>query len=164
MTFCEDVEEAKVLAERKDKANVSKKNKKKSSGGVAKYTARFYFYIESTPDFELSKKIIGKKGKNMKVILNECESLFEVGKVPRDFLKLRLRGRGSSYKEGATNKESDEDLHLCLSAKNMGVLAKAVDAIEDLLEAISKEYASYCKKQGLKPMKRFYRLVSDLNK
>lgn len=164
ISFEESIERNNVLCEQKDKENGSKKQKKKSANSSAKYTARFYFYIESSYDFELSKKIIGKKGKNMKMILNECEQIFEPNKVPRDFLKLRLRGRGSSYKEGATNKESDEDLHLCLSAKNPDVLGRAVESIEKLLEVISKEYSAHCKKHGLKQIKRLYRLVSDLNK
>lgn len=164
MTFAKDVERNDVLCERKDKLNMAKKQKKKPVNGSVKYTARFYFYIESTHDFELSKKIIGKKGKNMKIILNNCENVFENGKAPRDFLKLRLRGRGSSYKEGAGNKESDEDLHLCLSAKNAQVLARAIESIEVLLEGIFKEYNVFCKKQGLKTVKRLYRLISDLQK
>lgn len=174
LTFIAAPEPAKALQERKDKAsanvgtsttvNGAKKPKKKPANSSTKFTARFYFYIESSPDFELSKKIIGKKGKNMKIILTECEKVFRDEKVPRDFLKLRLRGKGSSYKEGATNKESDEDLHLCLSAKNGEVLSKAIELIESLLEGIFKEYNVFCKRQGLKTVKRLYRLISDLTK
>lgn len=162
LSFVEAVEPVKVLSDRKDKTNLPKKQKKKPSSNASKFTARFYFFIESSPEFELSKKIIGKKGKNMKMILEECEKVFQDGRVPKDFLKLRLRGRGSSYKEGATNKESDEDLHLCLSAKNAAVLNKAVELIEKLLEGIFKEYNVFCKKQGIKAVKRLYRLISDL--
>lgn len=164
MSFDELPETDRVLNDRKEKTNAPKKTKKKAAGNINKYTARFYFFIESSPDFELSKKIIGKKGKNMKNILTDCEIVFKDDRVPKDFLKLRLRGRGSSYKEGTTNKESDEDLHLCISAKNADVLSKAVKLIEQLLESILKEYNAYCKKQGVKPVKKLYRLISDLNK
>ena len=34
-----------------------------------------------------------------------------------ELLKLRLRGRGSGYKEGPEQLESEEELHLCISAK-----------------------------------------------
>lgn len=35
-----------------------------------------------------------------------------------ELLKLRLRGRGSGYKEGPDQQESNENLHLCVSAKD----------------------------------------------
>lgn len=37
---------------------------------------------------------------------------------PNEILKLRLRGKGSGYKEGPEQQESDENLHLCVSAKD----------------------------------------------
>lgn len=33
-------------------------------------------------------------------------------------LKLRLRGKGSGYKQGPDQLESEESLHLCISAKD----------------------------------------------
>jgi hypothetical protein len=33
-------------------------------------------------------------------------------------VKLRLRGRGSGYKEGPEKRESQEPLHLCVSSKH----------------------------------------------
>lgn len=35
-----------------------------------------------------------------------------------ELLKLRLRGKGSGYKEGFEQIESNETLHLCVSAKD----------------------------------------------
>lgn len=150
------------LKDRPQEARENKENKKKGQNCGNKYTARIYFFIESTQSFELSKKIIGKKGANMKGVLTECELTFKDGKVPRDFLKLRLRGKGSSYKEGASLTESDEDLHLCISAKNAEVLRTALALIERLLEGIFKEYLIHAKKHGLKPVKKLYRLISDI--
>lgn len=37
--------------------------------------------------------------------------------VESDSIKLRLRGRGSGYKEGPNKAESDDPLHLCISCK-----------------------------------------------
>ena len=51
----------------------------------------------------------------------------------KDLLKLRLRGIGSGYKEGPDHKESQEPLHLCVSAKNMEVYNSACHHVEELL-------------------------------
>lgn len=64
----------------------------------------------------MAKKIIGSGGCNMKKII-EC-STNHLFNNRRDQLKLRLRGAGSGYKEGPENRESEEPLHLCVSAKN----------------------------------------------
>lgn len=163
MSFEKIKADSNVLKEAKLK-QLPKDNKKKDSTTAKKFTARFYFYIESCCEFELAKKIIGKKGKNMKNVLTQCESMFKGNKIPKDFLKLRLRGKGSSYKEGSTNKESDEDLHLCVSAKTTEVLTNAVQHIENLLDNIYNEYLAYCKKHEIKAVRRLYRLVSDLKR
>ena len=55
-------------------------------------------------------------------------------------LKLRLRGRGSGFKEGPNNKESTENLHLCISAKNKEVYDLACEGVERLLNKIYNEY------------------------
>ena len=78
----------------------------------------------------------------MKKIINECKS------NDGDNVKLRLRGQGSGYKEGPQNKESDEPLHLCISAKNHEELKKACDLVDELLVRIGEEYKSYCEKNG----------------
>lgn len=38
-----------------------------------------------------------------------------------DFVKLRLRGQGSGYKEGPEKLESNEPLHLCVSSRYLEV-------------------------------------------
>jgi len=65
-----------------------------------KSTARYDIYLESGSDFELSKKIIGPKGANMKNIL---ASVLQKHKIPsldssNSIAKLRLRGKGSGFK------------------------------------------------------------------
>lgn len=55
----------------------------------------------------------------MKKIIDTC--LFDAGseyKNKQDLVKLRLRGKGSGYKEGPEKKESNEPLHLCVSSKS----------------------------------------------
>lgn len=77
-------------------------------------------------------------------------------------VKLRLRGKGSGFKEGPMNKESEDDLHLCVSSQfldfggmqfnNMfplynqktmmayDVFKYACENIEDLLLKIYRDY------------------------
>lgn len=59
------------------------------------------FDEDASRDFLLSKRIIGPKGSNMKKIIEEC---FKDRPFEADALKLRLRGKGSGFKEGPLNK------------------------------------------------------------
>lgn len=82
-------------------------------------------------------------------------------KTENDLIKLRLRGKGSGFKEGPAKKgkyhpnsrlrgikliflESDEPLHLCVSAKYFELYGKACSLVEDLLVKIYAEYKSFC--------------------
>jgi RNA recognition motif-containing protein len=60
----------------------------------AKYTCKFEIQIENDKAFGVAKKIIGSKGANMKRIVDTC------AKNGDSIVKLRLRGKGSGYKEG----------------------------------------------------------------
>merc|ERR1719163_2687639 len=64
--------------------------------GVRKYTCRFLIGIENDKDFQVARRLIGPKGANMKKIVRQTDA------------KLRLRGVGSGYFEGAGQKESPE--------------------------------------------------------
>lgn len=44
----------------------------------------------------------------MKDIIDTCKSSFNIDKIPKDFLKLRLRGKGSFHKEGSRRKECND--------------------------------------------------------
>ena len=84
---------------------------------------------DSSKAFLLAKRIIGPKGSNMKKIIEAC---FEDIRFEPDALKLRLRGRGSGFKEGPRNEgshlvyqECNEPLHLCLSAKTPLLYSRA---------------------------------------
>ena len=50
-----------------------------------------------------------------------------------DILKLRLRGKGSGFKEGPNKTESEEPLHLCVSSKFEKTFNSAVKSIERLV-------------------------------
>ena len=55
-------------------------------------------------------------------------------------VKLRLRGRGSGYKEGPENLESIEPLHLCVSSRYFDIYSTACRFVENLLLGIYEEY------------------------
>jgi len=112
-----------------------------------KYTCKYEILIPNDKDFQVARRLIGSKGCNMKKILNECRQ-----NNINDNIKLRLRGRGSGFKEGPQNKESDEPLHLCISAKNQEEMKKACGLVDDLLSKIYDEYKKYCIKNNIAPV------------
>ena len=113
-----------------------------------KYTCKYEILIPNDKDFQVARRLIGSKGCNMKKILNECKQNNNIN----DNIKLRLRGRGSGYKEGPQNKESDEPLHLCISAKNQEEMKKACGLVDDLLDKIYDEYKKFCIKNNISPV------------
>ena len=118
-------------------------NEEKVSG---KYTCKYEILIENDSEFQIARRVIGSKGINMKNIINECKIEGE-----KESVKLRLRGKGSGYKEGPQNKESDEPLHLCISSKTKEEMNKACFLVNKLLDKINEEYKIYCEKNGKIP-------------
>merc|ERR550537_699135 len=101
--------------------------------GTRKYTCRFIIGIENDKEFQVARRIIGGKGANMKRIVKQTEA------------KLRLRGMGSGYFEGAGQKESSEPLQLCVSCTSSEGYRMAQKLVEDLLKRIYEEYKQYCR-------------------
>jgi hypothetical protein len=62
-----------------------------------KLTCRYTIPIPTDKEFAVARRIIGNKGRNMKGIIYACSE--QLG-FARDVVKLRLRGKGSGYKEG----------------------------------------------------------------
>ena len=121
--------------------NIEEKN-------YGKYTCKYEIIIPNDKEFQVARRLIGSKGCNMKKILSECK----INNNVNDNIKLRLRGRGSGYKEGPQNKESDEPLHLCISAKNQEEMKKACAKVDDLLNKIYEDYKKYCIKNNITPV------------
>jgi hypothetical protein len=125
----------------------------------SKYTCRFEIQIENDKDFQVARRLIGIKGCNMKRIIEKCNGSPKGGKDKysnnQETVKLRLRGRGSGYKEGPNNRESDEPLHLCVSAKFYDKYKKACILVQELIINIYDEYKRFCEKNNRSP-------VSDL--
>ena len=108
---------------------------------VRKYTARFEIGIDNDKDFHVARRIIGPKGANMKKIV--------LGAEGPETPKLRLRGIGSGFLEGALKQESPEPLHLCVSCKDYRNYKVAIDQVTGLLEGVYREYAEYLKANGI---------------
>jgi len=104
--------------------------------GVRKYTCRFLIGIENDKEFQVVRRIIGAKGANMKRIVRQTEA------------KLRLRGVGSGYFEGAGQRESSEPLQLCVSCTSSEGYRTAVRLVEELLETVYGEYRQFCQENG----------------
>jgi len=100
--------------------------------GVRKFTCRFLIGIENDKEFQVVRRIIGAKGTNMKRIVRQTEA------------KLRLRGVGSGYFEGAGQRESSEPLQLCVSCTSSDGYRTAVRLVEELLENVYNEYRQFC--------------------
>jgi hypothetical protein len=101
---------------------------------IRKYTCRFDIQIDNDKEFHVARRIIGQKGANMKRIVKQ--SGYDA--------KLRLRGRGSGFLEGAHKQESQEPLHLCVSCKDYNGYKAAIEQVEQLLTEVYDEYREYC--------------------
>ena len=127
--------------------NTNNNNNNNDEKNFGKYTCKYQILIANDKDFQIARRLIGSKGCNMKKIRNECK-LSEDG----EGIKLRLRGKGSGYKEGPQNKESDEPLHLCISSKNAEEMKKACLLVDELLKKIRDDYKEYCEKNNVMPV------------
>jgi len=150
----------------KDASSTSKKMNGLNSPGQNiqshKFTCRYEIQIENDKEFQVARRLIGAKGHNMKQIIENCKHIGDLlekegyGKVKiQDLVKLRLRGRGSGFKEGPRNEESNEPLHLCISSKYPQTFDKACELTEELLNNVYDEYFKHqnTKNPGVKRLK-----------
>jgi len=101
-----------------------------------KYQCQFILGIEDDSKFRVVRRVIGAGGANMKNISGESGA------------KLRLRGRGSGFLEGRDQKESDDDLMLCVSSLDAIGFETAKSAVSELIEDIYQHYRTFCLKTG----------------
>ena len=118
---------------------------------IQKFTTRFEIQIENDKDFQVARRLIGPKGINMKNIVEKCCK--GMNGPMHDIIKLRLRGRGSGFREGPEKLESSEPLHICVSSKYSDKLTIASDEIEKLILHVYNEYREYRMKKGLSEIK-----------
>jgi hypothetical protein len=67
-------------------------------------------------------------------------------------VKLRLRGKGSGFKEGPRNEESNEPLHLCVSSKYHDKYLIACNHVQELILNVYEEYKRFCEKNKKEPV------------
>jgi len=110
--------------------------KKGSGKGADKFQCQIFLDIEEESKFKVVRRVLGVGGENMKRIAQESGA------------KLRLRGRGSKFLEGPEQKESDDELMLCISSEDSVGFELAKSKASALIEDIHRHYISYCRKAG----------------
>ena len=117
---------------------------------TVKYTCRFDIQIANEKEFQVARKLIGAKGCNMKRIVDMCAKGFN-GPV-QEVIKLRLRGRGSGFKEGPNQQESEEPLHLCISSRYYDKYVLARHHAKELILNVYEDYKRFCDRTGKEPV------------
>ena len=103
-----------------------------------KYVSRYIVQIENDKNFPVTRMIIGNSGKLLRdIIVENCI------KYDDYTTKIRLRGKGSGYKEGPKNEESNDPMELCISSLNMFSYIRCSNEIENLLKKVYYQYYLY---------------------
>lgn len=126
-----------------------------------KYTCRFEIQIENDKEFQVARRLIGPKGCRMKKIVDTCSKGF-TGPV-QEVIKLRLRGKGSGFKEGPNQQESEEALHLCISSPFLDKYTTACELCKELIEGVYNEYSTFCEKTGRPKINLQIRMIENVN-
>jgi len=115
-----------------------------------KFTAKYEIQIENEKTFQVAKRIIGPRGLYMKSIIGQCQGLLRNNEkiTQGEFLKLRLRGKGSGFLEGPQKRECQEPMHLCVSSKYFEVYNLACKYVEELLQRVYHDYEEFCLRNG----------------
>jgi len=134
-------------------------SKDRTSNG--KYTCRFEIQIENDKEFQVARRLIGPKGCHMKKIVDTCSKGF-TGPV-QEVIKLRLRGKGSGFKEGPNQQESEEALHLCISSPFIDKYTTACELCKELIKGVYNEYAVFCEKTGRPKVDLQIKMIENVN-
>merc|ERR1711920_207306 len=108
-------------------------------GDNQKFICVFQIGLDDDEEFCLVKRILGKAGNNMRRIAEECSA------------KVRLRGIGSGFLEGADGREANMPLQLNVSCSDFGSYQGAVDRVSTLLKDLYKHYRRYARSKGMEP-------------
>jgi hypothetical protein len=93
--------------------------------------------IEQERSFNVVRKLLGDHGAHMKAIAENTGA------------KLRIRGRGSGFKEGPDNTEADEPLMICVSATSSNGFEACINDVESLLRYVHDQYYAFCERRNL---------------
>ncbi len=141
--------------------NYKDRNGNPANGSTSKYTCRFEIQIENDKEFQVARRLIGAKGCHMKKILDTCSKGCS-GPV-QEVVKLRLRGKGSGFKEGPNQQESDEPLHLCISSPYQDKYLTACEMAKELITGIYEEYRIFCEKTGRPKSLLQIKMIENVN-
>lgn len=94
----------------------------------------------------------------MKRIIEECSRGFDTRVNPYEIVKLRLRGKGSGFKEGPNQVESEDPLNICISSKYKEKYDYACSEMERLLVKVYDEFKVFYRNKARKP----YNYYQDL--
>ena len=103
-----------------------------------KYVSRYIVQIENEKNFQVTKMLIGNRGQLLRnILVKNCINNGD------HTTKIRLRGKGSGYKEGPKNEESKDPMELCISSLNLLSYLKCSQEIENLLRNVYYQYYIY---------------------
>lgn len=117
---------------------------------IGKLCCTFFVQIENEPGFQVSNRLLGAKGSNIKRIIEFCSKGANGTPVP-DAVKIRLRGKGSNYNEFCENNETEEKLNIYVCSKYVEKYRKACTLVQELLINVYEEYKRYCERNGIEP-------------
>eukprot|EP00746_Dinoflagellata_sp_MGD_P162782 gnl/MRDRNA2_/MRDRNA2_90496_c0_seq1.p1 gnl/MRDRNA2_/MRDRNA2_90496_c0~~gnl/MRDRNA2_/MRDRNA2_90496_c0_seq1.p1 ORF type:complete len:573 (-),score=129.20 gnl/MRDRNA2_/MRDRNA2_90496_c0_seq1:191-1909(-) len=117
--------------------NASHNSNAKSRSAPQKFLCRYIVGIEQNRSFNVVRKLLGDHGAHMKAIAENTGA------------KLRIRGRGSGFKEGPNNVEADEPLMICISATSSSSFEESTRDVESLLNHVHDQYYMFCEERNL---------------
>lgn len=94
-----------------------------------KCVCTFFVGIADWPGYRVARRIIGRNGVNMRFISQLCPTT-----------KLRLRGKGSGYREGDNYMEANVPMQINMSCRHVDEYEVAKREVSLLLESLYEEY------------------------
>lgn len=95
-------------------------------------------YIDLPPirGFHLRASIVGTGGSNVKFVQSETRT------------RIQIKGQGSGFNELATDKESDEPMHLHVTGPDVAEVHRAKGMLDDLIASIRVKYEEFKRNGG----------------
>merc|ERR1712193_580992 len=109
----------------------------KTTVKAQKFLCRYLVGIEQNRSFNVVRKLLGDHGSHMKAIAESTGA------------KLRIRGRGSGFKEGPENVEANDPLMICISATSSKGFVDSTKDVESLLKHVHNQYCAFCEERNL---------------
>lgn len=129
-------------------------------GRYVRYTCRFEIAIADDLEFRVVRRLFGANGCNMIRIKEMCGGEDEHAvKRSGETVKLFLRGKGSGFREGPMQVESQEPLSINVQSRFYDKYRVACDLVQELILNVYEEYKVFCAKFQRKPANDFDMMV-----